>query len=474
MATVNTSDNRYGVAQFIVAPTIAQGANYTTITSAIATAVSGQTIFIRPGTYTENFTLPAGVNLTAFDCDASTPNVTIVGKITCTDAGRRTITGVTLQSNSDNILAVTGSAATNIDFFRCVFQVSGATGISYTSSSSSSLINFSTCVFFVNSNNALFVSTSAGNMAFYYCLSDTTGWTGAQSTVSTGLVAFSFSSMVLALATSSTGIFQIDNSSINAGAPNVTALTLAGTGTSLATRSAFISGSASAISVGSGTTLRAIACSAICTNTNIVTGAGTFEYSCFSNSSATGVFNQTSTTFDRFFVGDMYGKTITLNTFASGIAAQQVSLSDTGGQYRGFNTNTAPPAGFLGEQIRGFAASGSIGSFVNNTFKTITSITLTPGVWDVNYNCRFSGGAITGTATFSGIATATNSSTGYVDGDNSYALTIVPSAVGDITHTVSQYRILVSANTSYFLTAALTFSGGTPLAGGRLSAVRVG
>src|SRR6185436_1602598 len=171
MATVNTSDNRYGVAQFIVAPTIAQGANYTTITSAIAAAVSGQTIFIRPGTYTENFTLPAGVNLTAFDCDASTPNVTIVGKITCTDAGRRTITGVTLQSNSDNILAVTGSAATNIDFFRCVFQVSGATGISYTSSSSSSLINFSTCVFFVNSNNALFVSTSAGNMAFYYCLS---------------------------------------------------------------------------------------------------------------------------------------------------------------------------------------------------------------------------------------------------------------------------------------------------------------
>lgn len=146
----------------------------------------------------------------------------------------------------------------------------------------------------------------------------------------------------------------------------------------------------------------------------------------------------------------------------------------TGMQVKGNNTNTAPPAGFIGEQIRGFAASGSVGSFSSGTYKTITSITLTPGVWDVSFNCRFSGGAITGTGCACGIATATNSTTGFVDADNTCSLTIVPSAAADVAMNLAQYRILVSANTTYYLTAAIIFSGGTPTAGGRLSAVRVG
>ena len=104
------STNNYGPAKFIVDASAANG-THTTIAAALTSASSGDTIFIRPGTYTENLTLKAGVNLCAFDCDDLTPNVTISGKATFTAAGTVTISGIRLQTNSDFLLAVTGSAA---------------------------------------------------------------------------------------------------------------------------------------------------------------------------------------------------------------------------------------------------------------------------------------------------------------------------------------------------------------------------
>ena len=51
-----TSDNTYATANIIVAPTLAEGANYTTIAEALTAASSGDTIFVKPGTYTEDIT----------------------------------------------------------------------------------------------------------------------------------------------------------------------------------------------------------------------------------------------------------------------------------------------------------------------------------------------------------------------------------------------------------------------------------
>ncbi len=62
-------------ARFIVsAGGASDGANYTTIASAIAAAVGAtgnQTVFIQPGTYIENLTLSPGIDLTAYGCDSS-------------------------------------------------------------------------------------------------------------------------------------------------------------------------------------------------------------------------------------------------------------------------------------------------------------------------------------------------------------------------------------------------------------------
>src|SRR6185369_10362256 len=106
------AQNDYHVARYIVsAAGSADGANYTSISLAYAAAVATgqpQTVFIQPGTYTENITLSANVNLAAFDCDALTPSVTILGKLTATFAGSCSISGIKLKTNADFCLAVTG------------------------------------------------------------------------------------------------------------------------------------------------------------------------------------------------------------------------------------------------------------------------------------------------------------------------------------------------------------------------------
>ena len=93
--------------------------DFTTIAAALTASVSGTDIFIRPGTYTENLTLKAGVNLVGFKGDESTPNVTIIGKLTYTVAGTCTVSNIRLQTISDFFLAVTGSAASVINLENC-------------------------------------------------------------------------------------------------------------------------------------------------------------------------------------------------------------------------------------------------------------------------------------------------------------------------------------------------------------------
>src|ERR1700676_4205216 len=102
--TIQNSTDLYANSVLIVDPTLGSG-NYTTIGSALTASVSGQTIFIRPGTYTENLTLKAGVNLTAFGSDSSlngTATVIINGTCTLSTAGTVTISSIQLQTNSAN------------------------------------------------------------------------------------------------------------------------------------------------------------------------------------------------------------------------------------------------------------------------------------------------------------------------------------------------------------------------------------
>src|SRR6185503_17737268 len=122
MAQQVISTGTFTTAKWIVSSDITQG-THTTIAAALTSASSGDTIFIRPGTYTENLTLKAGVALCAYVCDAFEPNVIISGTCTFTAAGTVSISGIRLQTNNAALLAVTGSAASivflNLCFLNC-------------------------------------------------------------------------------------------------------------------------------------------------------------------------------------------------------------------------------------------------------------------------------------------------------------------------------------------------------------------
>lgn len=277
---VNVADNRYGVAQFIVAPTIAEGANYTSIASALTDAVSGQTIFIRPGTFTENLILKAGVNLTAFQCDSSldaTGHVIISGNATMSTAGTVAITGIQLQTNSAALLTVSGSSASIVNLNNCYLNCSNATGISFSSSNASAAINVTNSRGNIGTTGiSLFSHSSAGTLAFTYSILLNSGASTTVSTASAGSTNIFFTGIQNAITTSGTAAFSLDQGSINTGALNITGLTAGGSGAHSVGRSSFASGTASCISVSSSVTVGDVILSS--SNANAITGAGTLLY----------------------------------------------------------------------------------------------------------------------------------------------------------------------------------------------------
>ena len=280
-ATIQTGNDLFGPAVWIVDPTSGSG-THTTIQAAINSASSGQTIFIRPGTYTENPTLKAGVNLTAYGSDSSlngTGDVIINGTCTLTGAGSVTISGIQLQTNSAALLAVTGSVASIVNLNNCYLNCSNNTGITFSSSSASAQIIINNCQGNLGTTGiALFTNTSPGTLAFFFCNITNTGASTTASTTSSFNVQIIGGNYNIVLSTSSTGSYGIYNTQWSTQAINTSFLTMAGTGSSILENSNFTSGTASCISIGTNCTVSANLCLFDSSNTNVITGAGTLIY----------------------------------------------------------------------------------------------------------------------------------------------------------------------------------------------------
>lgn len=266
-------------AKFIVGNT-SNGANYSTIASAITAASSGDTIYIQTGTYTENLTLKAGVNLASFDCDSLNGNVTVIGKMTFTAAGTVDISGIRLTTSSDFCLAITGSAASIVNLRNCYINCVDNTGISYTSSSGSSALNLYGC----NGNLAttgitLFAKSASGIMTMYYCNFDNTGNSSTVSTISAGVGTFYHCEFYLPLSTSGGAdiqlfwclIYTVPTASVGVGH--------SGTGGASYLYFSFVTtGTGTAVSVGAGATLIAIGTTINSSNATTINGTGTLQY----------------------------------------------------------------------------------------------------------------------------------------------------------------------------------------------------
>jgi hypothetical protein len=301
IAISTNGSNDLHTAKFIVSAegTNGTGANYTTITSAIAAAQGTglpSTIFIMPGTYTESFILPANINLTAFTCDALTPNVTIIGKITCSDAGSRTISGIRLQTNGDFFLVVSGTLATDVNITNCYLNCTNNTGFSHTVSNASSDLNITYCVGdILTTGITLFSCSSSGMLRIDYSRINNTGGTSTASTNSAADFRTRHSIFFFPISISSTGNITSLFVDIETQNQNATSLALTGSGTSAVKFSNYASGSASAVSVGAGVTLEMADSVVASSNTNVITGAGTLLYTnlAMPNSSVMNVTTQT-------------------------------------------------------------------------------------------------------------------------------------------------------------------------------------
>jgi len=247
--------------------------DFTTVQAAIDAAVSGETIFLRPGIYTENLILKAGIIFSTFSGGA-----TIVGKATFAANGGVTFTDIILQTNGDYFLEVSGSNPTGVIFENCSLLCSDHTGILLSSSNAGSQVNIFEGVFVLgNPAAAAWSLTGAGSMTLQNVVATNPGLSSTISNNSGGFLNIKNSNLPFLLGTTSTGGMLLDNCYLDCGALNAPALTANGSGSNVTFFTFLGSGTASAITVGTGATLICALCSVDSSNANAITGLGTLN-----------------------------------------------------------------------------------------------------------------------------------------------------------------------------------------------------
>ena len=434
------STNNYGPAKIIVSTSLANG-THTTLTSAMADSVSGDTIFMR-NSVTENVTLTPGVNIVAYVGSESTPTVSIAGKLTMTGSGTCTIAGIRLTTNSDYVIVVSGSAASILNLDNCYLNILNSSFIHHTSSSSSSRINVRHSTGNIATTGiATAISTSAGNILFQYSVIENSGLSITPSTTSSGRIGISYSSFSSIFSTIGSGAVDCQHSVLDVArlSINATLLTYAGTGGGFHFNTYFASGSQSSISLGSGTIMSITNSTFDCTATNVITGAGTILYSGLA------------------FIGGSSTINVTNKTRAGTLSGSR---------------NTAPTEGMLGEMVHSFVTQGNAISYTSTVAKNITSISLTPGIWNIaGTGIYYSPSASSGTSFVLSISNTSNT-TQLGNGDALVQTPVPPTAAEANTLVVPCRRVLLTSTTTYYLVGKNLFPG-TLIGWGSISATRV-
>lgn len=265
----------YSTAKGLIVDASGHG-DFTTISSAITAASSGQTIFIRPGTYTENPTLKAGVNLSAFGSDgiasgqgnAITPNVIILGTCDITFAGSISLFGIQFKTNGASAITNSGSNACVVIFTNCSFYALNATGIAVTGTFTN--WTFFDCVFNATSTFAIFSCVGNWDVENAVFAADASA---AASTISTGNVLLLSCDTVGLTISANNGTVTAVGSSFEGG--GLTFLTTATGQVSTITNCKISSGNVAAISIGSGSSVIVTNTLINCVAANWATGAGT-------------------------------------------------------------------------------------------------------------------------------------------------------------------------------------------------------
>lgn len=262
----------YGVANGFTVNKNGQG-DFTSITAALAVATSGNVVYLYPGIYTENFTLPAGVDIVALGNNSLTPTVTIVGKITVSNAGNNTLTGINLKNSGDFGLVVSGAGLINLDIYDCFVTCNNHNYMSYTNSNSSTIVTFyNSDGDILNTGITYFISSAVFTLRMENCNFRNSIGSTTQSTFSNGPLNLANTTLNVPIATSSSSFLVMTAGSVIQ-TNNVTAYTHTGGGSPATLYSGVLnSGTASVVYVGDTSTVIFIDMSLYSTNANCITG----------------------------------------------------------------------------------------------------------------------------------------------------------------------------------------------------------
>lgn len=371
--------------EWIVDADITKG-THTTIASALTSASSGDVIFIRPGAYTENLTLKAGVDLVAYSSDYVNGQVEIIGKLSYSAAGTVNLYNLKLTTNSDYFLEVTGANDSVMNIRNCYLNVTNNNGINITSTGASREIIFDGC--YGNITTTLISYFTVGGSGGGYlgqgvffkdCHLRNTGNSTTASTATSTIRAES-SYFFFPISITAAGLFARHNE-FSCNNINTTAITTATSGTIALDHCIISSGTASALSLGAGTAATIYNCDISSSNTNAITGAGSLDYAGLSFSSTSSNINVTTQTLSeegpsRSVGSSNSGNTNTLTVFnsnnanASSDAAIIASVGGSSGGEAYFSTSKTG----TGSWAHGFKAGSSSTYF----FSRSTSDSTTP------------------------------------------------------------------------------------------------
>ena len=116
--------------------------------------------------------------------------------------------------------------------------------------------------------------------------------------------------------------------------------------------------------------------------------------------------------------------------------------------------------------------NGTVGSWSSGAPKNVASLDLTPGYWDVSGHVHFAAAVITGTQTLVRITTD-SADNGIQASIDRAELSIVPNSAAGVTVVSPVVRYYFPVTTTVYLLGQITFTVGTPTAGGYLRATRI-
>lgn len=271
-----TARNTAITSEFIVDQDGING-THTTIGAAFADTVTGDSVEIREGTYTEDLIPPAGINVWAQPGSAGNGTVNIIGKMTVTATGATNFSNIRFTTNPlspDVILDFGGAGVIQNGFIHCSFFLSD--GDMLTCNNSTANPSFNNCSFHQTGNNFDYFNITSCNITNFSNCRFFISATFGRSDIDSGIVRFINCELAQPLTCSGSASYTFHR--CTGGGNNTIFLTTSGTGTSTIRGLSLNTGTAVAFSIGAGTTVNAQQLSIKSTHVNPIDGLGTISH----------------------------------------------------------------------------------------------------------------------------------------------------------------------------------------------------